>query len=87
LYAEANRHDVGITGVANQLIFHDANIEFLAIGSCVHRDESKTGQVEFSTAADGQSLYIQINKGFCSYILCLMFSTGLTLFFLSGLWL
>jgi uncharacterized protein YbjQ (UPF0145 family) len=65
MYAEATHHGgAGITGVSNQLIFHDANIEFLAIGSCVHRDESKTEQVEFSTAADGQSLYCQLDSGF-----------------------
>jgi uncharacterized protein YbjQ (UPF0145 family) len=65
MYAEATEHGgVGITGVSNQLIFHDSNIEFLAIGSCVHRDETKIEQVEFSTAADGQSLYCQLDSGF-----------------------
>jgi uncharacterized protein YbjQ (UPF0145 family) len=69
MYAEANHHGGwGITGVTNELIFHGTNIEFLAIGSCVHRDGAKapqkSSQLEFSTAADGQSLYCQIDSGF-----------------------
>jgi uncharacterized protein YbjQ (UPF0145 family) len=62
---EAKHHGgVGITGVSNELIFHGTNIEFLAIGSCVHRDGDKTERLEFSTSADGQALYCQIDSGF-----------------------
>jgi len=65
MLAEAKHHGgVGITGVSNELIFHESNVEFLAIGSCVHRDSDKTEQLEFSTSADGQALYCQVDSGF-----------------------
>ena len=65
MLAEAKHHGgVGITGVANELILHGTNIEFLAIGSCVHRAGDTTEHLEFSTAADGQALYCQLESGF-----------------------
>lgn len=65
MVAEAKRHGgVGITGVSNELVVHGTNIEFLAIGSCVHQEDTKTEQVEFSTSADGQALYCQLDAGF-----------------------
>jgi len=63
---EARRHGgVGVTGVSNQLIFHDANIEYLAVGSTVHKSGGDP-PVEhlFSTAANGQELYCQLDCGF-----------------------
>jgi uncharacterized protein YbjQ (UPF0145 family) len=65
MYEEAHQHrGLGITGVTNELIFHGTNIEFLAIGSCVHREQANSDQVEFSSSADGQALYCQIDSGF-----------------------
>jgi uncharacterized protein YbjQ (UPF0145 family) len=65
MIAEAEHHGgVGITGVSNELIIHGTNIEFLAIGSCIHRAGAKTEQLEFSSSADGQALYCQIDAGF-----------------------
>jgi uncharacterized protein YbjQ (UPF0145 family) len=65
IVAEAKRHKgVGITGVSSELIVHGTNVEFLSIGSCVHRDEVRTERLEFSTAADGQALYCQLDCGF-----------------------
>ena len=65
MIAEATHHGgAGITGVSNELIFHGTNIEFLSIGSCVHRQSDKTEALEFSSSADGQSLYCQIDSGF-----------------------
>jgi uncharacterized protein YbjQ (UPF0145 family) len=65
MVAEAKRHGgVGITGVTNELVLHGTNIEFLAIGSCVHRTGVKAEQFEFSTSADGQALYCQLDAGF-----------------------
>ncbi len=62
---EAKRHGgVGITGVSNELVMHGTNIEFLAIGSCIHRAGVKAEQLEFSTSADGQALYCQSDAGF-----------------------
>ena len=64
---ESRRHGgVGVTGVTNQLIFHSANIEYLSIGSTVHKhsgDPPKTDHA-FSTSANGQELYCQLDCGF-----------------------
>ncbi|OUC12814.1 MAG: hypothetical protein B0A82_20800 [Alkalinema sp. CACIAM 70d] len=65
MLAEAKHHGgVGITGVSNDLIFHGTNVEFLAIGSCVHQAGAKTEHLEFSSSADGQALYCQMDCGF-----------------------
>jgi uncharacterized protein YbjQ (UPF0145 family) len=64
---EARRHGgAGVTGVTSQLIFHDANIEYLSIGSTIHRDsgDPPLGEHLFSTAANGQELYCQLDCGF-----------------------
>lgn len=65
MVAEAKRHGgVGITGVSNELVLHGTNIEFLAIGSCVHREGAKSEHLEFSSSADGQALYCQMDAEF-----------------------
>lgn len=62
---EATQHGgIGITGVSNELIFHGSNVEFLSIGSCIHQAGDKTEHLEFSSSADGQALYCQIDSGF-----------------------
>ncbi|MBC7997191.1 MAG: heavy metal-binding domain-containing protein [Leptolyngbya sp.] len=70
---EARRHGGdGVTGVTSQLIFHDSNIEYLAIGSAVHRSERALpasgvhphDDHVFSTSANGQELYCQLDCGF-----------------------
>src|SRR5262249_30992424 len=59
---EARRHvGAGVTGVTSQLIFHDANVEYLSIGSTVHREGETNEEVPFSTAANGQELYCQLD--------------------------
>jgi uncharacterized protein YbjQ (UPF0145 family) len=55
---------VGITGVTNELIQRSGNIEFLSIGSCIHHEGAGREKVEFSTCADGQELYCQLDSGF-----------------------
>jgi uncharacterized protein YbjQ (UPF0145 family) len=65
MLAEAEQHGgVGITGVTNELIIHGTNIEFLAIGSCIHQEGAKSERLEFSSSADGQALFCQIDAGF-----------------------
>ena len=64
---EARRHvGAGVTGVTSQLIFHDANIEYLSIGSAIHRDAGDPAAKDhtFSTSANGQELYCQLDCGF-----------------------
>jgi len=60
--AQANG-GVGITGVSTELIVHASNIEFLTIGSVVH-STSQADRLTFSTSADAQELYCQIDAGF-----------------------
>ena len=66
---EARRHvGEGVTGVTSQLIFHESNIEYLAIGSAIHRVEPDPSPHAkdhvFSTSANGQELYCQMDCGF-----------------------
>ena len=53
----------GITGVTSELIFHGSNIEFLSIGSAIHAVD-KEQAAKFSTSADGQELYAQLDAGY-----------------------
>lgn len=58
-----SKNATGITGVTSQLIFHGANVEFLSIGSVIYGEESADKE-KFSTSADGQELYAQLDVGF-----------------------
>lgn len=59
------RGGVGITGVTSELVMHAVGLEFLSIGSALHRTgSSHEGGLEFSTSADGQGLYCQLDCGF-----------------------
>ncbi|HLO98972.1 MAG TPA: heavy metal-binding domain-containing protein [Fimbriimonas sp.] len=55
---------VGITGVTSELVVHSGNIEFLSIGSAVHREGINASALEFTSSADGQELYCQLDCGF-----------------------
>ncbi|MEP0897679.1 MULTISPECIES: heavy metal-binding domain-containing protein [Leptolyngbya] len=55
---------VGITGASNQLIFHGSSVEFLSIGSCLHQSDEAVERLKFSSSADGQALYCQLDCGF-----------------------
>ncbi len=65
---EARDHGgTGITGVTNDLRTFHGSTEFLSVASCVHRAAATAGgaeTVEFSTSADGQELYCQLDAGF-----------------------
>ena len=65
MVAEAERHGgVGITGVTSELVQQMGNVEFLSIGSCVHQEGAKSERLGFSSSADGQELYCQMDSGF-----------------------
>lgn len=77
MFDEAKHHGAnGITGVKSQIIFHNMNIEFLSIGSALHSistqtplqarvaTSGKTPSSLFSTSADGQELYAQLDAGY-----------------------
>lgn len=63
---EEARHygGAGLTGVSFDLINHGSNIEFLAIGSAVRNPSGGAETLTFSTSADAQQLYCQIDSGF-----------------------
>jgi uncharacterized protein YbjQ (UPF0145 family) len=62
LKAELQQHQgSGVTGVSNELVFHGNNIEFLSIGSAVH---SATPIGSFTTSADAQELFCQVDAGY-----------------------
>jgi len=55
----------GVTGISSDLVFHGTNIEFLSIGSTIHKiDKSGAKPETFSASADGQSLFCQMDCGF-----------------------
>jgi len=56
----------GITGVTSELVMHPVGLEFLSIGSCLHRSSGEVAESGkfFSTSADGQGLYCQLDCGF-----------------------
>ncbi len=53
----------GASGVTSELIMHPGNIEFLTIGSTIHRSDNAS-QVSFTSAADGQELFCQWDAGY-----------------------
>src|SRR3954452_11737235 len=65
---EAQAHGgIGITGVTNELRTFHGHSEFLSVASTLHRagGQASVGeQIEFSTSADGQELYCQLDAGF-----------------------
>lgn len=63
--AEAARAGgVGLAGVSLDIINHANNMEFVAIGSTVRQPESANASIGFSTSADAQELYCQMDCGF-----------------------
>ncbi len=55
---------VGISGVTTELVQHGGSIEFLSIGSAVHRGQTAVDRLEFTSSSDGQELYCQLDSGF-----------------------
>lgn len=77
----------GITGVSSQLIIHGTNVEFLSIGSTVYA-EAMADKAKFSTSADGQELFAQLDAGYkpiCFAFGNVAYSMGLGRGFLGGL--
>ena len=58
------RGAVGISGVSSELVQHGGSMEFLSIGSAVHREGYSSPALEFTSSADGQELYCQLDSGF-----------------------
>ena len=54
---------MGATGVTSELIFHPGNVEFLTVGSTIHRTGDQP-TATFTTSADGQELFCQWDAGY-----------------------
>ena len=65
MVSEAERRGgIGITGVSSELVQHSGNVEFLSVGSSIHQEGAQVERLGFSTSADGQELYCQLDCGF-----------------------
>src|SRR5437764_6585433 len=65
MISEASEHGgTGITGVTNELRHFHGNTEFLSVASCVHREDGAKESIQFSSSANGQELYCQLDCGF-----------------------
>src|SRR5579884_2328862 len=60
----SQRGGIGITGVTNELRHFHGNTEFLSVASCVHAEDGRSEAIQFSTSANGQELYCQMDAGF-----------------------
>jgi uncharacterized protein YbjQ (UPF0145 family) len=64
MIAEAGeRGGSGIAGVTSELKHFRGNIEFLSVGSCLHRSESRE-ELAFTSDCDGQELYLLMDAGY-----------------------
>ena len=54
----------GATGVTSELIMHPGNIEFLSVGSTIHRIDNQVPDVPISSSSDGQEFFCQIDAGY-----------------------
>jgi uncharacterized protein YbjQ (UPF0145 family) len=56
----------GLTGVSFDLVNHGGNLEFITIGSTIHKKDAVAGsdEVKFSTSADVAKLFCQVDAGF-----------------------
>jgi uncharacterized protein YbjQ (UPF0145 family) len=63
---EEARHygGVGLAGVSFDMIRHGSNLEFIALGSTVHQSAPGADTLGFSTSANTQQLYCQLDAGF-----------------------
>lgn len=55
---------IGISGVSTELVQHGGSMEFLSVGSAVHRRDYISPSLEFTSSSDGQELYCQLDSGF-----------------------
>jgi uncharacterized protein YbjQ (UPF0145 family) len=78
----------GATSVNSELVFHNNNIEFLSVASVIHDKENPGSKQPFTTSADGQELFCQIDSGFdpsCFVFGNVAYSLGVTRGILGGL--
>jgi uncharacterized protein YbjQ (UPF0145 family) len=54
----------GVTGVTSELRQMQGNVEFLSVGSCVHRADTPAPTRPFSSSSNGQELFSLIDAGY-----------------------
>jgi uncharacterized protein YbjQ (UPF0145 family) len=54
----------GVTGVTSELRQMQGNVEFLSVGSCVHRADTPPPARPFSSSSNGQELFSLIDAGY-----------------------
>jgi uncharacterized protein YbjQ (UPF0145 family) len=54
----------GVTGVTSELRQMQGNVEFLSLGSCVHRADTPAPTRPFSSSSNGQELFSLIDAGY-----------------------
>jgi uncharacterized protein YbjQ (UPF0145 family) len=59
----SNTGGSGATGITSELVFHAGNVEFLTVGSTIHRKDNQP-ESSFSTSADAQELFCQWDAGY-----------------------
>lgn len=65
MIAEAQDHGAeGITGVSSELTSFKGRSEFLSVASVIHASDSNSNSLAFSSSANGQELYCQLDAGF-----------------------
>ncbi len=55
---------VGATGLTNDIIFHPENIEFLSVGTSLHRQTNGQDAGVMTSSTNGQELFCQMDAGF-----------------------
>jgi uncharacterized protein YbjQ (UPF0145 family) len=60
----SQRGGIGIAGVTSELRHFHGNTEFLSVASCVHAEDGRAESIQFSSSANGQELYCQLDCGF-----------------------
>jgi uncharacterized protein YbjQ (UPF0145 family) len=84
----AQTNGSGASGVTSELIFHPGNVEFLTVGSTIHRSDGAASQGAFTSSADGQELFCQWDAGYepVSFVFGnVAYSIGVAKGFLGGL--
>ena len=83
------RGGIGVTGVTNELKHFHGNTEFLSVGSAIHMNDGSPPPLQkFTTSANGQELYCQLDCGFRPIQFCfgnVAYSVGATGGILGGL--
>jgi uncharacterized protein YbjQ (UPF0145 family) len=64
VHEATQRGGVGIAGVTSELRHFHGNTEFISVASTLHGTEPAAEKLAFTTSADGQELYCQIDAGF-----------------------